>query len=165
MLEARRSRQGGLGGHCLLGERWHHHYCPKWKKATHPGKSKLILSAQNGVPICSDSKLLAWKGRQISTCSSHILHLTDIWDSLAGCYNLLHEPWVDRPRLHVFGRSREHQGTEWLQFDELQTAVVVSKCHNGGFYNLWEVIKGFVQSWRRPVTEAKTLFVNACIDG
>ncbi|KAJ5872262.1 uncharacterized protein N7529_004615 [Penicillium soppii] len=43
--------------------------------------------------------------------------------------------------------------------------VVVSKCHNGGFYNLWEVIKGFVQSWCRPVTEAKTLFVNACIDG
>ena len=86
-------------------------------------------------------------------------------DSRTGCYHLLNELWVNPPRLHVFGRWREDQGTEWLQYDKLQAAVEFSKGRNGGLYNLWMVIKGFVQSWCRPAIEAKTLLVNACITG
>jgi hypothetical protein len=86
-------------------------------------------------------------------------------DSLTGCYHLLTELWFKQPRLHVFGRSREDHGIEWLQFDMLQAAVELSKCRDGGLYYLWMAFKGFVQSWYRPATKANTLLVNACITG
>lgn len=86
-------------------------------------------------------------------------------DSRGGCYHLLNEIWKNHPRLHVCGRSRENQGTEWLQFDALQKGVEFMIGRDEGPNELWCVVKGFIQSWCRPAIEAKTLLVNACITG
>ncbi|OQE14267.1 hypothetical protein PENFLA_c039G00549 [Penicillium flavigenum] len=86
-------------------------------------------------------------------------------DTLRGCPHLLHHIWMDRPRLHVFGCSREHHGCEFLYYDALQAAVERIEAAGGGFSNLLMVVKGLVQSFFRPDIKAKSVLVNACTNG
>jgi hypothetical protein len=86
-------------------------------------------------------------------------------DSLRGCRYLLNQIWREPPRLHVFGCSLENYGIEFLHYDALQEAMERIEAVGGGFFNLLMVIKGFVQAIFRPDIKAKSLLVNACING
>ncbi|CAI7583136.1 unnamed protein product [Penicillium glandicola] len=86
-------------------------------------------------------------------------------DSLEGCPHLLDQIWRDHPLLHVFGCSLENYGIEFLHFDALQEAMERIEAAGGGFFNLLMVVKGFVHSFFRPDIKAKSLLVNACING
>ncbi|KAJ5951383.1 uncharacterized protein N7479_009796 [Penicillium vulpinum] len=86
-------------------------------------------------------------------------------DSLGGCKHLLNQIWRDPPRLHVFGCSLENSGWEFLHYDALQEAMENIEAEGGGFFNLLMVFKGLVQSFFYPDIKARTLLVNACING
>ncbi|KAE8133206.1 Metallo-dependent phosphatase-like protein [Aspergillus pseudotamarii] len=82
-----------------------------------------------------------------------------------GCTYLLRTLWRVRPRLHVFGHVHEGAGTEWLQFDALQSAYERTVVAGGGIWNVIYTMKEFVGNCFRPTTEAKCLLVNASIVG
>lgn len=84
-----------------------------------------------------------------------------------GCVHLLQELWRVQPRLHVFGHVHEGAGTEWLQFNTLQSMyerVIVS---GGGFWNLVWLVLSFLRAaffLYNPV-ESRCLLVNPSIVG
>ncbi|KAJ5429160.1 hypothetical protein N7491_006176 [Penicillium cf. griseofulvum] len=86
-------------------------------------------------------------------------------DSLGGCRHLLNQIWREPPHLHVVGCSLENYGIEFLHYDALQEAMERIEAVGGGFFNLLIVVKGFVQAIFRPDIKAKSLLVNACING
>ncbi|EKV12672.1 Metallo-dependent phosphatase-like protein [Penicillium digitatum] len=86
-------------------------------------------------------------------------------DSCRGCLHLLNQIWRCPPRLHIFGCSREHHGTELLYYDALQSAMERIEAAGGGFFNLLNVVKGFARSFFCRDAKARTVLVNACTNG
>ncbi|KIH92333.1 phosphoesterase [Sporothrix brasiliensis 5110] len=90
-------------------------------------------------------------------------------DRQLGCVHLLRTIWRVRPRLHVFGHVHDGAGTEWVQFDALQSAYEKTVLENGclrNMLNLGRVLVHFV--WLRiwPASETtKCLLVNAATVG
>ncbi|KJR87996.1 phosphoesterase [Sporothrix schenckii 1099-18] len=90
-------------------------------------------------------------------------------DRQLGCVHLLRTIWRVRPRLHVFGHVHDGAGTEWVQFDALQSAYEKTVLDNGylrNMLNLGQVFVLFV--WLRiwPASETtKCLLVNAATVG
>lgn len=140
---------------------------------TTPNGRQLTVWGSPNSPFCRrlgfqyPSQHNFWLGKMPRKLDILITHVPPYGhlDSCSGCYHLLNEIWDNQPRLHVFGCARDDYGAEWLQFDALQARVEVMMGREEGPKELWHVVKGFVQSWWRPVTEAKTLLVNACITG
>ena len=81
-----------------------------------------------------------------------------------GCAHLLREVWRVQPRLHVFGHVHGGAGTEWLQFDGLQSAYERAAV-NGGVMNLVRTAVEFVRWMLRPAVEPMCLLVNAAMVG
>ncbi|KAK4250626.1 Metallo-dependent phosphatase-like protein [Corynascus novoguineensis] len=82
-----------------------------------------------------------------------------------GCEHLLATLWRVRPRLHVFGHIHDGTGTEWLQFDELQTAYERTVLSGGGIWNLARTVWGALRTFWRPAAEARCLLVNFAVVG